>query len=78
MGKKASNPPPPKDAVRPPPPPAPPRAKAMGEREQVNRLETALKVAATTLEQIATTPRNRGARLNASATLGFLKTQGLL
>lgn len=35
----------------------------------------ALRVAMTTLEQIATTPRNKGARMNAKATLLFLQTQ---
>ncbi len=48
------------------------------EGERIKRLETALQIAATTLEQIASTPRNKGARLNASATLWFLKTHGLL
>lgn len=35
----------------------------------------ALRVAMTALEQIATTPRNKGARMNAKATLLFLQTQ---
>lgn len=44
-------------------------------RIRSSRLEGALKVAMSTLEQIATTPRNRGAKSNASATLAFLQTQ---
>lgn len=35
----------------------------------------ALRTAMTTLEQIASTPRNKGARMNAKATLLFLQTQ---
>lgn len=35
----------------------------------------ALQCALKTLEQIAATPRNRGARRNAKATLYFIKTQ---
>lgn len=35
----------------------------------------ALRIAMTTLEQIASTPRNKGARMNAKATLLFLQTQ---
>ena len=33
----------------------------------------ALKIALETLEQIATTPRNRGAKRNAAATLDFIR-----
>lgn len=39
------------------------------------RYDTVLNVVITTLEQIATTPRNKGARRNAIATLEFLRTQ---
>jgi len=35
----------------------------------------ALRIAMTTLEQIASTPRNKGARMSAKATLLFLQTQ---
>ena len=42
---------------------------------EIKRLRTALDVAMTTLEQIATTPRNKGARRNAYATREFLRTQ---
>lgn len=35
----------------------------------------ALRIAMTTLDQIASTPRNKGARMNAKATLLFLQTQ---
>ena len=38
-------------------------------------VRAALDVAMTTLEQIATTPRNKGARRNAYSTLAFLRTQ---
>ncbi|MNM06950.1 hypothetical protein D3C81_169780 [compost metagenome] len=38
--------------------------------------DVALRTAMETLEQIATTPRNKGARMNAKATLLFLQTQG--
>lgn len=34
-----------------------------------------LQVAIATLEQIATTPRNAGARINANGTLRFIQTQ---
>jgi hypothetical protein len=42
---------------------------------QINRLEAIVNVAMRALEQIATTPRNRGARQNANGTLRFLQTQ---
>lgn len=42
---------------------------------ELGRLEAALNVAMRTLEQIATTPRNKGARHNANGTLRFLQTQ---
>ena len=45
-----------------------------GEAQQ-RRLGAVLDVAMNTLEQIATTPRNAGARRNAQATLHFLQTQ---
>lgn len=35
---------------------------------------TVIEVALTTLEQIATTPRNAGAKRNANATLRFIET----
>lgn len=37
------------------------------------RIQEALRVATKTLEQIADTPRNAGARMNAIATLTFLR-----
>ena len=43
--------------------------------DEIERLRTALDVAMTTLDQIATTPRNKGARINAYATREFLRTQ---
>jgi hypothetical protein len=43
--------------------------------DEIERLRTALNVAMTTLEQIATTPRNKGARRNAYATREFMRTQ---
>jgi hypothetical protein len=42
---------------------------------KIARLETFLKIATTTLQQIATTPRNAGAKRNANATLKFIATQ---
>ena len=39
------------------------------------RIEAALETALAVLEQIATTPRNRGAKRSAAATLAFLRTQ---
>jgi hypothetical protein len=42
---------------------------------EVYQLRSALGVAMTTLRQIASTPRNRGARRNADATVAFLETQ---
>lgn len=42
---------------------------------EMAKLRAALETAMTTLEQIATTPRNAGAKRNASATLTFLRTQ---
>lgn len=39
------------------------------------RIEASLETALAVLEQIATTPRNRGAKRSASATLAFLRTQ---
>jgi hypothetical protein len=42
---------------------------------QLGKLEAMLNVAMNTLEQIATTPRNKGARQNANGTLRFLQTQ---
>ena len=45
-----------------------------GEAQQ-RKLKVVLDVAMNTLEQIATTPRNAGARRNAQATLHFLQTQ---
>ena len=42
---------------------------------EIDRLETLLETAMATLGQIAATPRNRGAKRNASATLIFIKTQ---
>jgi hypothetical protein len=47
---------------------------AENERE-IAKLRAALETAMTTLDQIATTPRNAGAKRNASATLIFLRTQ---
>ncbi|MBL8396166.1 MAG: hypothetical protein JNK99_15710 [Candidatus Accumulibacter sp.] len=47
---------------------------AENEREMA-KLRAALETAMTTLDQIATTPRNAGAKRNASATLIFLRTQ---
>lgn len=44
-------------------------------RSKGERLEAALETALTVLEQIATTPRNRGAKRSASATVAFLRTQ---
>ncbi len=41
----------------------------------LKRLEAALDTAMSTLDQIASTPRNRGARRHAKATLAFLRTQ---
>jgi hypothetical protein len=43
---------------------------------EVRRIEIALNTAMETLKQIADTPRNKGARRNASATVKFLETQG--
>lgn len=42
---------------------------------EAGRLEAMLNVAMRTLEQIATTKRNKGARQNANGTLRFLQTQ---
>jgi hypothetical protein len=42
---------------------------------ELARMRPAFKTAMNTLEQIATTPRNKGARRNAYATLEFLRTQ---
>ena len=42
---------------------------------ELARLRPAFETAMSTLEQIATTPRNRGARRNAYATREFLRTQ---
>lgn len=42
---------------------------------EVERLRAALGAAMTTLEQISTTPRNKGARRSAYATSMFLRTQ---
>lgn len=39
------------------------------------RIEAALETALSVLEQIATAPRNRGAKRSAAATLAFLRTQ---
>lgn len=39
------------------------------------RIETALETALTVLEQIATTPRNSGAKRSASAAAAFLRSQ---
>jgi hypothetical protein len=39
------------------------------------QLQSALNTAMTTLRQIASTPRNKGARRNAWATVAFLETQ---
>jgi hypothetical protein len=44
---------------------------------RINMLETALKTTMTTLKQIAETPRNAGAKRNATATVKFLQTQGM-
>lgn len=44
-------------------------------RTKGERLEAALETAMATLDQIASTPRNRGAKRSASATLAFLRTQ---
>lgn len=41
----------------------------------LKRLEAALDTAMATLDQIASTPRNRGARRHAKATLAVLRTQ---
>lgn len=43
--------------------------------DEMDALRTVLAAAMTTLEQIATTPRNRGAKRNAYATLKFIQTQ---
>ena len=43
--------------------------------ERGERAERLLKLAMQTLEQIATTPRNAGAKRNANATLRFIQTQ---
>lgn len=50
-------------------------AKLFDQTEEVKRLQTCLNVALGTLEQIAETPRNKGARRNAKATVMFLQTQ---
>jgi len=42
---------------------------------EIGRLEAMLNCAMRTLGQIATTPRNKGARQNANGTLRFLETQ---
>lgn len=42
---------------------------------EVERLRVVTETALTTLEQIATTPRNKGAMHNARATAMFLRTQ---
>lgn len=44
-------------------------------RSKGERIEAALEAAMTVLEQIAATPRNRGAKRSASATVAFLRTQ---
>jgi hypothetical protein len=41
----------------------------------LNKYKVAYNTAMKTLEQIASSPRNTQAKLNASATLGFLRTQ---
>ena len=41
--------------------------------DEIDRLRAALDVAMTVLEQIATTPRNRGAKKNAYAAHAFIK-----
>jgi|GEM_PF-1695558 len=43
----------------------------------INMLETAINAAMQTLKQIAETPKNAGARRNASATLTVLQSQGI-
>lgn len=42
---------------------------------EIELLRVVSETALTTLEQIASTPRNRGAKRNASATAMFLRTQ---
>ena len=42
---------------------------------RINRLETMLKISTETLEEIANTPRNKGAKRKAFSTLMFLETQ---
>ncbi len=44
-------------------------------RANAEQLKSALETAMTTLDQIASTPRNKGAKRNASATRAFLRTQ---
>jgi len=43
---------------------------------EVRRIEIALNTAMETLKQIADTPRNKGAKRSASATVKFLESQG--
>ncbi len=43
--------------------------------EQQAKALAGLRIAMTTLNQIASTPRNRGAKRNARATVKFLETQ---
>jgi len=47
----------------------------MSNWQSKGKLEAALETAMMVLDQIATTPRNRGARRSASAALIFLRTQ---
>ena len=42
---------------------------------RINKLETMLKISTETLEEIANTPRNKGAKRKAFSTLMFLQTQ---
>lgn len=52
-----------------------PIKKATTKEKKIEQLEVALGIAMKTLDQIASTPRNRGAKRSAAATAAFLRTQ---